>query len=307
MFNGVMRMAFRGPFRLVLLIGAFLSKLYELQSRLCVLRHRLRKTGFENPLMDKARVAGAIAFIARKPTLWLKQIGPERRSVRLQDLRVVKTISASCRRRRLTLLEKLLHELSPPIRLLDVGGTQEFWETVEFCHRPGIEIVLLNTWAIQPRYENFRSVIGDARNMSQFRDQEFDVVFSNSAIEHVGSFEDQHRVANEMIRVGKRLFVQTPNRHFAIEPHFLFPCFQFLPVAVRVWLASRFDLGRWSTSERSDPAFRVDSVRLLSKRELRELFPRAEIVCERLAGLPKSFLVLENWQAPGIKPNEIAF
>ena len=124
---------------------------------------------------------------------------------------------------------------------------------------------------------------------------------------HVGSFEDQHRVANEMIRVGKRLFVQTPNRHFAIEPHFLFPCFQFLPVAVRVWLASRFDLGRWSTSERSDPAFRVDSVRLLSKRELRELFPRAEIVCERLAGLPKSFLVLENWQAPGIKPNEIAF
>lgn len=70
MFNGAIRMAFRGPFRLVVLpIGAFLSKLHGLQSRLRVLRHRLRKTGFENPLMDEAGVAGAIAFIARKPAL----------------------------------------------------------------------------------------------------------------------------------------------------------------------------------------------------------------------------------------------
>lgn len=57
--------------------------------------------------------------------------------------------------------------------------------------------------------------------MKQFQDNEFDAVFSNSVIEHVGDYEAQRQMANEIMRVGKRYFVQTPNFYFPIEPHIL--------------------------------------------------------------------------------------
>jgi 2-polyprenyl-3-methyl-5-hydroxy-6-metoxy-1,4-benzoquinol methylase len=72
--------------------------------------------------------------------------------------------------------------------------------------------------------------------MPQFQNDEFDIVFSNSVIEHVGSYEEQNLMASEVRRVGKRYFIQTPNLFFPIEPHFLFPFFQFLPLDYRVTL-----------------------------------------------------------------------
>lgn len=66
-FEAAVRMAFRGPLRCVLPIAALLSRLYKLQMWLRARKHQLTNTGFENPLMDEARVAGAVAFIARKP------------------------------------------------------------------------------------------------------------------------------------------------------------------------------------------------------------------------------------------------
>ncbi|MEM2045934.1 MAG: class I SAM-dependent methyltransferase, partial [Candidatus Bathyarchaeia archaeon] len=56
-------------------------------------------------------------------------------------------------------------------------------------------------------------IIGDARCMP-FKDKSFDVVFSNSVIEHVGNYDDQKMCAEEIRRVGKCYFVQTPNFYF---------------------------------------------------------------------------------------------
>jgi 2-polyprenyl-3-methyl-5-hydroxy-6-metoxy-1,4-benzoquinol methylase len=79
--------------------------------------------------------------------------------------------------------------------------------------------------------------------MRQFRDHQFDVVYSNSVIEHVGDLDDMRRMAQEIQRVGKRYFLQTPNRYFPIEPHFVFPFFQFLPRPVQISLVQKFRLG----------------------------------------------------------------
>ena len=68
------------------------------------------------------------------------------------------------------------------------------------------------------------------------------MAFSNSVIEHIPP-PLQQDFANEISRVARRYFVQTPNRYFPIEPHYQFPFFQFLPRSLRQALNRRFTLG----------------------------------------------------------------
>jgi SAM-dependent methyltransferase len=139
--------------------------------------------------------------------------------------------------------------------------------------------------------DNITFALGDARDMKQFADQQFDVVYSNSVIEHVGDFSDIRQMAIEVRRVGKRYFLQTPNRYFPMEPHFLFPFFQFLPRAIQIALVQNFSLG-WieQRPDRSQAAQAVDGIRLLSYRELSSLFPDGKVAREKIFGLTKSLI-----------------
>jgi 2-polyprenyl-3-methyl-5-hydroxy-6-metoxy-1,4-benzoquinol methylase len=136
-------------------------------------------------------------------------------------------------------------------------------------------------------------VEGDARDLAGYADRDFDVVFSNSVLEHVGNREDQERAASEMRRVGNRYFVQTPSFWFPIEPHFLVPGFQYLPARVRALLHDRFELGWMPRAPDLHTARRdVESIRLVGARRLAELFPDARIVRERLFGWVKSLIAV---------------
>ena len=193
------------------------------------------------------------------------------------------------RKKRFAVFLGLLSTLPRPLRLLDVGGTRSFWEQMGSIE--GVEVVLLNLQAPPPDR-------GDARDMRRYRDKEFDVVFSNSVIEHVGGWSDQRRMAAEVRRVGQRYFVQTPNKYFPIEPHFLFPFFQFLPLRARAWLTGRFDLGwRKRAASPQEALQQAQSVRLLTRSELQSLFPGGVILDEKLLGLTKSFMVHGGFSA----------
>lgn len=197
------------------------------------------------------------------------------------------------RARRFELFRGLVGRLPRPLRLLDVGGTEVFWEKMGFLEEPGISITTLNvTLEPGPRNPRIEALEGDARDLSRFGDGAFDVVFSNSVIEHVGGHDDQRRAAREMQRVGKAFFVQTPNRNFPIEPHFLFPFFQFLSVPARVFLLTHFSLGWCGKIADPEEARRAaQEIELLDRRRLRELFPEARMWEERVLGLVKSFVV----------------
>jgi len=209
------------------------------------------------------------------------------------------SLASRLRRKRFRHFRSLIATLPRPIRVLDVGGTEAFWEQMGFYGAPGVEIVLLNRSKIPVTHSGFKSLVGDARNMGQFRDGEFDVVFSNSVIEHVGDYEDQRRMAQEIRRLSRRYYLQTPNRHFPIEPHFAFPFFQFLPVNARAWLVSHFDLGCYRRISSKKEALRaVSAIRLLNRKEMLDLFPDGAIVQERLLGLTKSFTACRGWSDP---------
>ncbi len=209
----------------------------------------------------------------------------------LADNRDPRSLAARLRRRRSELLHSLLAGVPRPARLLDVGGTEAYWQTVAPAGLPGFSIVLLNQRAPAVTRPGFTSIAGDARALP-FADRAFDVVFSNSVIEHVGERADQQRMADEVRRVGARFYVQTPNHWFPIEPHFVFPGFQFLPREVRTQLVMRFALGWYPRVPERDRAEEiVDSVRLLTARELCALFPGAQLHRETFAGLAKSLVV----------------
>ncbi len=200
------------------------------------------------------------------------------------------------RRRRFALFRGLVARLERTIRIVDVGGEQEFWEEMGFAEEQDVEIVLANVKRLSVDRPNFKFVLCDARNLSAFGDGEFDIAFSNSVIEHLGDYAQQRRMAKEMIRIGRRCFLQTPNRYFPLEPHFLVPFFQFLPVRVRAHILTQVGLG-WHDREpdRRRAEEVVKSIRLLTFSELRVLFPDAQIWRERILGLTKSFIVLRGW------------
>src|SRR5919202_5424479 len=142
---------------------------------------------------------------------------------RIADNRTDDSLATRLRRRRFTLFRHLISSLDRPFSILDVGGRPLFWEKMRFAEERGVRIVLLNIEEPEFARPTFTCVVGDARDMGEFGDKEFDVVFTKSVLEHVGGYDEQHRMAEEVRRVGKRYFLQTPNRFFPIEPHFLFP------------------------------------------------------------------------------------
>lgn len=212
------------------------------------------------------------------------------------DNRNDQSVATQLRRRRLRLFLDLIQDLPKPVQVLDVGGTQSSWEMVaDESILQSLQITLLNISDSPVSHPNFSSVLGDARDMSEFSDHQFEVVFSNSTIEHLGTLEDQRRAAREMMRVAPRFYVQTPNRYFPIEPHFVFPFFQFLPRRMQVLLVRNFQLG-WikRIPDQSAAEKEVASIRLLTLAELQRIFPGGKIWREKYLGLTKSFVVYRS-------------
>jgi SAM-dependent methyltransferase len=211
--------------------------------------------------------------------------------LRLADNRDPGSLASRLRAKRLEWFRSLTSGIPRPLRILDVGGSEDEWKTVSFVNQPDIEITIINIRAHETSYKNVTFVVGDARDMRQFADRQFDFVYSNSVIEHVGGPEGSRRMAQEVCRVGKRYFVQTPNRYFPIEPHFVFPFFQFLPRVVQISLVRRLHLGWIGRQPEKQAAEReVDSICLLSWRDMHDLFPDGRIAGERLLGLTKSII-----------------
>ena len=197
------------------------------------------------------------------------------------------------RDRRFGLLESLLRDLQRPLRIIDIGGTVDFWQFRGWAGRHDVEITLVNLQAVQTGADNIRSVTGDARNLKEFADRSYDIAFSNSVIEHVGAIESQARMANEVKRIANGYWVQTPNYWFPMEPHFLFPGWQWLPFAARVALIKRRAFGWNGRCQSDEMAHRVvNNVHLLSRRQLNKLFPEATFHAERFAGLVKSWIAV---------------
>ena len=189
-----------------------------------------------------------------------------------------------------------VHDRFGNVNMIDMGGTRDYWNILppDMLRKLNMNITVVNipSEPLSPDQEHFRFIHGDGCNLSQFDDRSFHMVHSNSVVEHVGNWENVTRFAAEVQRLAPAYYVQTPNFWFPIEPHFLFPAYQWLPRSVRVSLLTHFDLGHFKRSETIAEAMAYDEgCRLLDRSMMRSLFPEGELKSERFFGLAKSLIV----------------
>ncbi len=203
-------------------------------------------------------------------------------------------LSLRFRRRR---MERFAREfaIGPHSTVLDIGGTPECWRLLPVQPR----VVLLNipSSIVAPEGPEIR-VAGDGCRLP-FRDGAFDIVFSNSVIEHVGSRSRQEDFAREAARVGRAYWIQTPNLWFPVEQHLFTPFIHWLPKPLQRAVVPRFNL--WRALSRVTPDRRefyirhfLQDIRLIGAAEMRRLFPGARIVRERFLGLAKSLIAVRH-------------
>ncbi|WP_428939625.1 methyltransferase domain-containing protein [Fontivita pretiosa] len=227
---------------------------------------------------------------------WIQQTGQAGGVINLRalgDWHNPASLANRLRNRRFALLEAVLRPLPRPVRIIDIGGTVAYWEMRGSAGRDEYQITLVNLTAASSNYGNIRCQVGDGTCLREYADKSFDVAFSNSVIEHVGEYDAQQRMAQEVQRVARGYWVQTPNFWFPLEPHFLFPGWQWLPHAARVALIQRRAFG-WNgrCSDRAMANRVVSNANLLSRRDLCRLFPDALLVPERFCGLVKSWIAI---------------
>jgi hypothetical protein len=193
------------------------------------------------------------------------------------------------RTKRMKLFQEKLNP-KPESFILDVGGTPFNWSLLP---DPPMVILLNISMPSSPKLQkNFQWVVADARKLP-FKGDEIEIVYSNSVIEHLGDIDSQKEFAEECRRVGCQYFIQTPNRKFPIEPHYIAPFIHWLPREWRKRLARNFTLWGWVTRpSKEDCDSRVNEIRLLDETEIRMLFSDAEILYERTFGLVKSIIAI---------------
>lgn len=199
------------------------------------------------------------------------------------------SLSHKLRSGRFRFFLSLIQDLPRPLSILDIGGTTAFWDAMDF-NNEGICITLLNLGSQPVLRKGFTSVSGDATQLP-YADHSFDIVFSNSVIEHLYDHASQQKMAAEVQRVGRNYFIQTPNYWFPVEPHWIFPFFQHLPFGCRVFLTRYLSLGHIKKiRNRTDAENQVKEIKLLSFKEIQSLFPEAGIYIEKFLCLNKSFV-----------------
>ena len=181
-----------------------------------------------------------------------------------------------------------------PLRILDIGGTRSYWEALAPLWQGrdwDITLVNLGDTASDDGIYHIRP--GNACAMPEYADNSFDLIHSNSVIEHVGLWPQMADMAREVRRLAPHYYLQTPNLWFPVEPHYRTLFFALYPQATRAKMLMRKRRGfRGPYAEFAAAMADVETVNLLDARGLTTLFPDGKLIRETFFGLTKSLTVI---------------
>lgn len=193
---------------------------------------------------------------------------------------------------------QILREYFPKInswRILDVGGSRHFWQESGLDVAPqNITIYNLDSGdahAIKKdKYAGITIKHYDGKKIPEPA-QSFELAICNSVIEHVPPTQRRDLI-NELTRVARHVYVQTPAKSFPIEPHFLMPFLQWLPKRIGYLVANISPWRLLSRPSQKTVRSYFWETNLLSLKEIQNLTPHAIIIRERLLGFTKSFIAI---------------
>lgn len=212
------------------------------------------------------------------------------------------------RAQRHKLFDDFMKHSTGPIRLVDLGGTVSFWENWGLARQPQLAVTIVNDHHQDKTHEhdaitlpNLARLHADVMSLTAADLAAYDVIFSNSLIEHLPSQQAQRQLAQAIIDSGRPYFMQTPNKLSPVDPHFprpYVPFFAAYPRPLQARLLSWSALG----SGEAAPSFEAALVRLtnyhpLTRGDVRQLFPQARVVMERPLGVPMSIIAMSENRA----------
>jgi len=168
-------------------------------------------------------------------------------------------VSSLLKKRREHRFKKILSlvKTNPGMKILDVGcgrNGRSFHDYLDFnCSVLGIDLLEPDQVEISSPSFSYRKQ--DARNMSDFGDNEFDLVVSIGMMEHICNMSDLKQMAQEIHRVGRQYVIGVPWRYTLIEPHFKVPFFQLMPTELQNGLVKLLNLEELREAVRRDPLF----------------------------------------------------
>ncbi|MEV4342919.1 class I SAM-dependent methyltransferase [Actinoplanes sp. NPDC049596] len=177
--------------------------------------------------------------------------------------------------------------------VIDLGGDAGTW-TQSPLHPKHVHVVNIDTPPDEvPDWITVDN--GDACALpAEIVSRRYDLVFSNSVIEHVGGHERRLRFAESVHTLAPAHWVQTPYRYFPVEPHWIAPGMQFFPVRARAAFARRWPLAHVRSADLRDALTGVLWTELLDRSQMRYYFPDSAIQGERLAGFTKSLIAVKK-------------
>jgi hypothetical protein len=212
-------------------------------------------------------------------------------------------IRARAARNRSALFRRWIAGMPRPLRVIDLGGAAQMWRRWGITEEDGLQIVLANTHRLDPTHRGeaspgafVSSIEIDVLDLEPSAYADYDVVFSNSMVEHLPSRDAQARLAARIVASGKPYFIQVPNKHCIVDPHFPHPFAAFFaswPPALQMRAIQWHPLGtRRRATSRDEAVRRIETYHPLAKRDLAALFPQARIETEWNLGLPMSLIAI---------------
>ncbi|HEV8567048.1 MAG TPA: class I SAM-dependent methyltransferase [Actinoplanes sp.] len=177
--------------------------------------------------------------------------------------------------------------------VVDLGGRVGFWSRLPVRPR---HVHVVNLEPPPTDLPDWAEVDhGDACALPEhIAARRYDLVFSNSVIEHVGGHERRLRFAESVHLLAPAHWVQTPYRYFPVEPHWIAPGMQFLPIAARREMARRWPLAYTPGRTREEALARVLWIELIDKTQMRSYFPHSTLRTEKVAGITKSLIAYKT-------------
>ncbi|MEU7725028.1 class I SAM-dependent methyltransferase [Streptomyces sp. NPDC040724] len=183
--------------------------------------------------------------------------------------------------------------------VVDLGGTAEMWLRAPVRPKHVHLINLEEHPAELPDWitPEIADVTDPAVAAELSAEGGYDLVFSNSTIEHVGGHSQRRLFVAAVESLAPLHWIQTPYRYFPVEPHFVAPGFQFLPLATRARLVRRWPLVHSRPDSPESAMNAVINIELLTRTEMRYLFPGSVLLDERVLGVTKSLTAVRTERA----------